>query len=192
MSDIIYTGNVKPQKAINIGNLDFYLCPKCGTNTIRYAQYVYNGGTETISDHRDDSYSLVSLNRDNVEYIDERATAIKIAVKRDPVERFISALRWHNHKHDLNLSVEDVLSDNTVPEQSPHFIPQSYFYGNNPEKYDHIIYMHEVTNMILTLTGKDVGTIHKGQQLAAAITITSQQQKLIKNHYAVDYENGYC
>ena len=192
MSDIVYTGNVKPQKAINIGNLDFYLCPKCGTNTIRYAQYVYNGGTETISDHRDDSYSLISLNKNNVEYIDERDSAIKIAVKRDPVERFISALRWHNHKHDVNLSVEDVFADNTAHNMSPHFIPQSHFYGNNPEKYDHIIYIHEVTNMILTATGKDVGTIHKGQQLAPVITLTDEEKERVKNHYVVDYEAGYC
>ena len=34
--------NVQPYKALQIGPIDFYLCPKCATNTLRYASYKYN------------------------------------------------------------------------------------------------------------------------------------------------------
>jgi len=53
--------NARPDKAIPIENIDFYLCPKCATNTIRYCQYVYSGGTKNISDFRDDDTSTGAI-----------------------------------------------------------------------------------------------------------------------------------
>lgn len=190
--------NARPDKAIPIDKLDFYLCPKCATNTIRYCQYLFNGGVKQISDFRDDvtstgamkGYKLLHLLHGEVSYEKEREDSIKVAVVRDPIERFVSSLQWVNYKYNLNMSLEEALeqTDNDI-----HFFAQSNFYGTDSTKYDHIISPNEITSLIKSVTGKDLGTIHKGRNpKPISFDITKELSFRIADHYRVDYDNGYC
>jgi hypothetical protein len=192
--------NVRVNKTIQIGNLDFYLCPKCATNTIRYAKYKYDGGEQEVSDFRsvDNSYDILKIGDSSIlGYAPERKDSIKVAVKKDPLERFISSLAWFNYKYEYNETVDSVINglqkainDNTYLSDI-HFWTQSYFYGD-PEKLDYIIYPSEITNLIKTNTGVDLGEIHKGQTLLPYVDLTDNQKEQLKEMYRSDYENGYC
>ena len=190
--------NARPDKAIPIENIDFYLCPKCATNTIRYCQYVYNGGTKNISDFRDDNtstgairgYKLLHLQHGEIKYNKERTDSIKVAVVRDPVERFTSSLQWINYKYNLSLTLEQALEQS---EKDIHLLTQSHFYGNDSSKYDYIINPNEITSLIKKITGRDLGVVHKGRNpRPISFSISKEISNLISSHYKVDYDNGYC
>lgn len=180
--------NIRSYKSVKVGPIDFYLCPKCGTNTIKYASYLYNGGKKLVSDIRDSSYDILRNNRGEIDYSLERKDAIRIAVKRDPVERFQSALLWYNYKYSQNVAVEDVFKYNIA---DPHFYSQTQFY-KEPDRYDHIIEISEITDIIHMITGKCLGKIHKGQQVKNRMTLTMLQEEMIRKNYEIDYENSYC
>ena len=180
--------NLDPKKTIKVGNIDFYLAPKCGTNTIRYAAYLYEGGKKIVNDVRDATYNILALKGGDVPYTSERRDSIKIVIKRDPVGRFQSALRWYNTKYDQNLSVEDAI-ENTPDD--PHFYSQTHFYGN-PSKYDRIIHMSQINDIIVEYTGKSFGKIHKGMQTADQLDLSPEQIDMIEEMYMEDYDNGYC
>ena len=179
---------IRPYKAVQIENLDFYLAPKCATNTIRYMSYLYNGGEESVSDNRDDTYDKLKMIGTNVTYDNERKDSIKICVKRDPIDRFISSLVWYNRKRNLNESIKNVIE--SVPDDI-HFWPQTCFYGD-PKKYDHIITMDKIISLINTLLGSDYSEVNKGQNPGERPTLTSIQLSAVKEMYRADYENGYC
>ena len=190
--------NARPDKAIPIENIDFYICPKNATNTIRYCQYIYNGGTKEISDFRNEitstgagrGYRLLHLVNGEISYNTERTDSIKVAVVRDPLERFVSALQWINYKHGLSLSLEEASTN--IP-QDIHFYSQTHYYGSNSSKYDHIISPNEITSLIESITGRDLGSIHKGRNpKPTAYKITKDISNRISTYYREDYNNGYC
>lgn len=191
--------NVRKNKTIQIGNLDFYLCPKCATHTIRYAKYKFDGGSDQVSDfkNQDDSYKVLVLGSKSIlNYSFEREDSIKVAVKRNPVERFLSGLHEFNRRY-YKESIDGVLDklqssiDENTSLNSIDFWTQTYFYGD-PKKFDHIINPNQVSSLIKKVTGVDLGRIHKGQTNVAHTTPTDEQIFRIKEMYANDYDNGYC
>ena len=79
--------------------------------------------------------------------------AIKIAVVRDPIERFLSAynnrLNWHKDIDFYNLSIKDVikkLKENNFDNQ--HFLPQTFFLGNNPNYFNYISRMPSIDGLV--------------------------------------------
>lgn len=181
--------NCRPSKSVQIGNLDFLLAPKCATNTIRYASYIYNGGTATVNDIRDDSYDVLKLgNKSIIPYLEHRDNALKIAIKRDPVERFISAISWYNGKYNENVSVDQCIEE--IPDDI-HFWPQTCFYGL-PSQFNHIITADTISTLIKNITDKDLGVLHKGKSEYPRPVLTDSQIASVKEMYTADYVNGYC
>lgn len=183
--------NCRPYKSIQIGNLDFLLAPKCATNTIRYISYLHEGGTESVNNFRDDTYSVLRLGgTSSLPYLDNRDDALKVAVVRDPVERFISAISWYNGKYDLDVAVNDCIYSD-IPDDI-HFWPQTCFYGD-PSQHTHIIKVDEIATLVENYVGEiELGEIHKGQHDFPRPKLSVKQTKAIKEMYTVDYENGYC
>lgn len=191
--------NVKPNKAIQIGNLDIYLCPKCATNTVRYASYKFDGGDLDIPDVRDltkSDYNILSMGTNSIlNYHEERSDSIKVAIKRDPVKRFVSSHAWYNYKYgDIEKTVQKETVDLcllSIPDDI-HFFPQTIFYGDDPAKYDHIIYIDDLRQLIYKETKFDIGTIHKGKADLVYETLNEEQEMKVRKLYKMDYDNGYC
>lgn len=190
--------NLKTYKALQIGNIDIYLCPKCGTNSARYASYKFNNGELEVPNVRDLTrldYDVLKMGPSSIlNYKKERSDSIKVVIKRNPVERFISALAWYNYKYgDIKKTVQKETVD-LVLLKTPndiHFFPQSAFYGDDISKYDHVIYPSELRNLILEITSVDLGPLHKGQTTLEYEVPTEEQITMIKKLYHMDYENGY-
>jgi hypothetical protein len=190
--------NLKTYKALQIGNIDIYLCPKCGTNSARYASYKFNNGELEVPNIRDltrSDYDVLKMGPFSVlNYKEERSDSIKVAIKRDPLERFISAFSWYNHKYgDIQKIIIKKSLDDTIisTPDDVHYLPQSAFYGDDISKYDHVIYPSELRNLILEITSVDLGPLHKGQTTLEYEVPTEEQIIMIKKLYQMDYENGY-
>jgi len=190
--------NLKTYKALQIGNIDIYLCPKCGTNSARYASYKFNNGELEVPNIRDLTsldYDVLKMGPSSIlNYKEERSDSIKVAIKRDPLERFISALAWYNYKYgDIKKTVQKETVDLALLKtpNDIHFFPQSAFYGDDISKYDHVIYPSELRNLILEITSVDLGPLHKGQTTLEYEVPTEEQITMIKKLYQMDYENGY-
>lgn len=185
--------NVQPYKALQIGPIDFYLCPKCATNTLRYASYKYNhlDSSLVLPEYRKGSndYDMLKLTSSEIKYQKERSDSIKVAVCRDPVERFESAVAWYNFR---NKSMPNV-SINMVLQKIPfdiHFYPQTEFYGD-PTKYDLIIRPDKIRSTIRENAGVDFGNLHVGKNPNDYEKANDEQVKIIKEIYEEDYMNGY-
>jgi len=190
--------NLKTYKSLQIGDIDIYLCPKCGTNSARYASYKFIEDNIEVPDIRDltkSDYDILKMGPESIlNYKEERPNAIKVAIKRDPVERFVSAYTWYNHKYgDIKKSIIKKSIDDTIDNlpDDIHYLPQSHFYGNDISKYDHVIYPHELQNLIKDITSTDLGVLHKGQTGFTYETLTEEQIVKVKELYKIDYDNGY-
>ncbi len=183
---------VELDKAIQIGPIDFYLCPKCATNTLRYASYVHNTGDKReISGYREDgSDSFLKLKNKEISYLKERSDSIKVVVIRDPVERFVSAHAWHNYRYDLSVKVEDFIGENKIPNDI-HFYPQTEFYGD-PTKYDLMIRPNQIVDLLKEHGLADYDDLHYGKTRMEYAKLTDSQIDIVKDMYEIDYKNGYC
>ena len=189
--------NVEIDKTIQIGNLDFYLCPKCATNTIRYSSYKYNHldssgwpTGEILPEYRKGSndYDIIRLTSSEITYEKERSDSIKVVVTRDPVERFVSAVAWYNFRYDCDLDIDYIIKQ--IPSNDIHFYPQSEFYGD-PKKYDLIIRPDKIRKIIRENTSFDTGNLHLGKNSATYEKANDTQIEMIKEIYKDDYANGY-
>ena len=182
--------NVRPWKTLQVGDLDIYLSPKCATNTLRYIAYLHAGGKEEVSDIRDSTYDVLKLTSSSIlTYASERKNAKKLCVKRDPVERVLSALVWYNWKYNQKETIDTILE--MIPDDI-HFWPQTCFYGD-PQKYDYIVNLNEIISTINNHLNTSYSLdIHKGQTELIKPTLDDDQRTKLKHLYKVDYENGYC
>ena len=89
---------------------------------------------------------------------------IKLAVVRDPVDRFLSAynnrILWHQDNDFQNLSIKGVISNLKQKNFSNlHFLPQTFFLGNNPDYFTKISIMpfiDGITNEICNFFEKKI------------------------------------
>ena len=144
-----------------------------------------------------------------------RRGSYRIAIKRDPVERFISAVSYldsakleHNflnikksyidltnvNKEDIDC-VLDAFENQTLRDE--HFFSQSYFMGH-PDQYDKVYYLHEMKDLLQWLEKKIKPELpltdlwrNKTQGTDSRITLTDAQQMRIIKMYAKDYANGW-
>ena len=75
--------------------------------------------------------------------------AIKLAIVRDPIDRFLSAynnrILWHQDNDFQNLSIKGVISNLKKKNfKNLHFLPQTFFLGNNPNYFTKISIMPSI------------------------------------------------
>lgn len=202
-------------------DIDIRLCLKNGYTTLK-AVWCHKYDSDFMRKNPFDSSAPTALNRyhwamQKQDIWDQpfRRGSYRIAIKRDPVERFISAISYLdsvkvesnflNHKKsyidltnvnkdDID-SVLDAFDNQTLRDE--HFFSQSYFMGH-PDQYDKVYYLHEMKDLLQWLDIKIKPVIpitglwrNKTKEADRYIKLTTAQQMRIIKLYAKDYANGW-
>ena len=133
---------------------------------------------------------------------------VKIAVKRDPVDRFISALNfdynhWGHGKFANTMKCPNNINEvfesgwfNYMFENNKHYFPQT-FYLQESKDYDLIFDINNLDNLVLFLNSTYFSD-YKISKINSSFThfrkemLTKEQLSIIKSKYVLDYENGWC
>lgn len=138
----------------------------------------------------------------STQWYKEQNADIKIAVKRDPVKRFLSFYKnrilFHND-FGKRISVDELQQNFSYYEQQLPFIRHALtqtHYGGLPEYYTHIFSMGEfdvIAELLSDLFDKKIIARHLQQGgNDIDITLTPAQLNWIYDYYKIDYENGWC
>lgn len=192
-------------------NVDVRLCPKNGMSTIKELFRRHKGHTEYVG--RSYRYDAVKREGDQLD-LPFRKNSYRIAIRRDPVDRFKSACEYilqnranhikngrGNDLPEIELELEAVISRMEMSTlQNNHFYTQSWYLGQ-PADYDMVFNINEMGKLISFLNEScELGfhdNIHKLQMNETKLkmyndAITPIQMLRIKKLYAKDYNNGWC
>jgi len=198
--------------------LVYYQVPKNGSTTIANMFNQADGLTvpqeELSITGRDNGYSYkithVQTNAQGPLHYEPVDCDISFAVKRDPIERFISnynnRIIFHNDlgrelpgKPLVTPSVDDFIKnfDSYITQHwiKIHFLPQHYYGGDTKDltKIFTLQQMSEVAAMIAPLSGKDIKVYHLQQGgNINKLHLSADNIAWIKKYYEVDYDTGWC
>ena len=133
---------------------------------------------------------------------------VKIAVKRDPVDRFISALNfdynhWGHGKFANTMKCPNNINEvfesgwfNYMFENNKHYFPQT-FYLQESKDYDLIFDINCLDNLVLFLNSTyfsnyKISKINSSLKHFQKEMLTDKHLSIIKSKYILDYENGWC
>lgn len=160
-------------------------------------------------------YALAMLAQDIYD-IPFRRNSYRIAIKRDPIKRFLSTLEYlekvKNHerysanekKHYIDLTNLDITNVNHIIEcldngklRDEHFFPQSYFMGHRDQYHkvydiqDLNILLQEIESWGVVMDLKLSDLKENSSPYKHKITLTPEQEARIIKLYAQDYANGW-
>lgn len=145
-----------------------------------------------------------------------RRNSYRIAIKRNPIKRFLSTLeylekaknhehyRYYSHKNYIDLTNLDINNINFIIEclengkiKDEHFFPQSYFMGHKDQYHK----VYDIQDLNLLLQEIESWGVVKNLKISnlkentssykEKITLTPQQEMRIIKLYAQDYANGW-
>ena len=192
--------------------IDYTMCAKNASTTLCnfYLKHKHNKppGQLWMEDKRDmwrKQVELKTIDPHSVYLF--RKKSHKICVKRDPIQRALSAVLYihkihdiHQNPKDVSLLYKEVISclDNFEIEDNHHFYTQSRYMGV-VDQYDRIYDMHEVPQMlndIQKISGKfiDYDYVKRYNISPKQITVDDLPDDIIqriKTLYEEDYDNGW-
>ena len=184
--------NFDKTKSFWIGDsLDYYIIPKNGCSSVRHMMLQTINDIPDLNDHYDSGYSIINFKTKLFRYYKPvRSGVIKFAIKRDPVDRFISAYSdIVLFRKKENRTVEEILQGNY---KDKHFNTQTYFAGS-ADMYDYVFdvtEMNKVAELISDYTNINIRVQHI-RKTKNKIRLQHSQVKLIEEFYKEDYENGW-
>ena len=190
-------------------DIDVRLCLKNGSSTLQQAWALINQTTVPTPEQR---HSLIMTEQDvlNPPF---RPGSYRIAIKRNPIERFVSTItmmslntwtdRYINSSWNKNLKalidINDVsktiehFKNNKIKDQ--HFMSQTHYMGKSSD-YDKVYYLHELPHLLKwlekkTKTHQNISNlwINKTEK---SLNVTKLEQLEILNLYNMDCVNGWC
>ena len=192
-------------------NVDIRLCPKNGMSTLKELFRIHKGHNEYVG--RNYRYNKVKEMGNQFE-IPFRKGSYRIAVRRDPVDRFRSACEYllsnqaeyirQGRLDDIPLldeemdKVLDKIEAGTT--KNNHFYTQSWYMGK-PDDYDIVVHIDELSKLLVFINeSSDLGLsseqvkIHdnKTKMKMYNSILTDKQRYRIKQLYVIDYMNGWC
>jgi hypothetical protein len=198
--------------------VDVRFAPKCGLQTIHNAWYKSVGHTAA---KKINSYTYVKGGPGNWREhqwwcygdmldVPFRKNSVRIAIKRDPVKRFLSCVDHLNRQYHVeNASIRpypkngyDTLEEVVTSLERGevfnwHFLSQSFFYGDI-NRYQYVYDTSTLSSDLLHLeklvkTKRILKDIHRNKSIKGlSLEVTDDIIERIKTLYRIDYENGWC
>lgn len=191
-------------------NVDIRLCPKNGMSTIKEIFRIHKGHDQYVG--RSYRYSKVKEFGDQLD-LPFRKGSYRIAVRRDPLDRFKSACEYimrERAEHirlgrfdlpEISSNIEDVISAIEAGSmKNNHFYTQTWYMGK-PQDYDMVVHINELDKLLgfineaceLNLTPRQLDTKMNVSSLKLYNDgLTRIQQMRVKKLYEKDYKNGWC
>ena len=190
-------------KSLTTSHYNIYWCTKTGCTSLKTAHLDITG-VRVIGDvHQTIGYKTTPLIHSSVS---GKYTAV---VKRDPLERFLSAFKdkclngnvrlvvpemyeFSNDSDKLDYFITNYHTLMNINGLAEHFLPQTTFYGDDPQFFDDVYEMKNIQTLIdkmyqlHNITPKE---IHENK--SGIFSITDKQKTRIKELMKEDYENGW-
>ena len=132
---------------------------------------------------------------------------LKIAVKRDPVDRFISALNFDHFIWGYGKFEKTMRCPNTMDEvfqsgwfdfmfkHNKHYFPQTFYLGESKD-YDLVFDINSLKNLVQFLnqiydSDYSIPNINSSVKYFRKEMLSQQQLELVKERYNLDYHNGW-
>lgn len=192
-------------------NIDVRLCPKNGMSSIKELYRIYRGHDEYVGR----KYRMDYVKNHSCQFeMPFRKNSYRIAVKRDPVDRFKSACEYIlanqakyiksgrlNELPSLDKELDTVLDKiEGGLLKNNHFYTQSW-YMNSTHDYNLIVHIDELSQLMVFLNESsglglspdqlDIWDNKTSLKMYGDV-LTEQQIRRIKKLYWRDYESGWC
>jgi hypothetical protein len=188
-------------------NIDVRICPKNGMSTLKEALRRMNGHTRPIG-----LRERVIMVRDHGYQFDLpfRKGSYRIAVRRDPIDRFKSACEFIQSARSyfikngrdlpcISLEIDRVIDDMESGNlKNTHFYTQSWYMGV-PEDYDMVFHISEMDKLLDFLQEacnieRDVRKVHENKTTMKLYNdaISPEHMLKLRNFYSKDFKNGWC
>ena len=189
-------------------NIDVRMCPKNGMSTLKeaYRRVLDHEFTESLANRIDN----VSMKCD-ISDIPFRKGSYRIAVRRDPIDRFKSACEFIMHARAFYIKegkflpelagqlelVIDGLAEGKYRDN--HFYTQTFYMGK-PEEYDAVYHIDEMPKLLAFLQDAtetdrdDLLSVHENKTKLKLYNgaIDPEHMTKLRNFYLKDYINGWC
>jgi hypothetical protein len=197
-------------------NIDVRICPKNGMSSLKEAYRRLHGNHVADDGLVYGNYVDRYTNVRKYGYTSDlpfRKNSFRIAVRRDPIDRFKSACKFilqerayfirHGRANDLP-EISEVLDDvidsvynSTI--KNNHFYTQTWYMGK-PEDYDMVVHISELNKALAFIeeaTGRKSGSLSNLHENKTTLklhndAISAEQLQKLYDLYAKDFKNGWC
>ena len=188
-------------------NIDVRMCCKNGMSTLKEA---YRRVKDLPTDEKLDSRIENVSKKSDMFDIPFRKGSYRIAVRRDPIDRFKSAcefimdarsyyIKEGKFLPDIALELDQVIDDLEQGKyRDNHFYIQTYYMGL-PQEYDMVYHIDEMPKLLAFLqdateTDKEIIHIHENKTKLKLYNgaIDPEHMTKLRNFYLKDYINGWC
>ena len=190
-------------------DIDIRICLKNGSKTLLKAWAIINNTSSPKPEHR---YQFIMQNQ-NLLDPPFRPDSYRIAIKRDPVERFLSTVnmislenwndQWLDSKWNKNL--KSLVDSNNISKtienlktgkiKDHHFMSQTHYMGKSSD-YDKVYYVHELPELLKWLEKKtkitaSISDLWVNKAIPKHNNLTEIEKLKILNLYNMDCVNGW-
>ena len=169
--------------------VDVRICPKNGLSTFtRLYQMLHD---DSDIDQAEKRYIDIEqhASRINPPF---REDTIKIAIRRDPVERYKSAIRYIHRNRDKRFHIDE------LEILDPHFFSQSYYMGHLDD-YDFVFPLSEMKNALSLIFDNVEQNVMSRDDMCLMwenrsendIEFTSEELTTVQDKYSIDYIRGW-
>lgn len=188
-------------------NVDVRICPKNGMSTLKEALRRALDQPECHGiEHRS---KLVKRHGDQFD-LPFRKGSYRIAIRRDPIDRFKSACEFIQQKRaffikhgrelpEISDQLDEVINElESGKVKNNHFYTQSWYMGH-PDDYDMVYHINELPKLLTFLQeacsiDREISELHENKTTLKLYNdaISSEHMAKLRNFYVKDFKNGWC
>jgi len=211
MSNVMLNDIYEMSPADNVlyfpNNIDVRICPKNGMSSVKEALRRSSQSRAPLG--LVDRVLSVKKHADQFD-LPFRKGSYRIAVRRDPIDRFKSACEFIQSARafyikngrdlpDISLEIDRVIDDMEQGlVKNSHFYTQSWYMGH-PDDYDMVYHIDEMPKLLDFLQEactieRDISEVHENRTTMKLYNDAISPEHLVKlrNFYLKDYKNGWC